>query len=45
MVKEAIQQYKDYYETDKEEQTFFEYMENMTNRDKIRFTEIYEDFT
>lgn len=45
MVKEAIQQYRDYYETDKEEQTFFEFMDNMANRDRIRMMEIFEDFT
>lgn len=45
MVNEALQQYRDYYETDGEEQSFFEYMDNMSNRDKIRFAEIYKDFT
>lgn len=45
MVTEALQQYKDYYESDDEEQTFFEYMDNLTNRDKIRFMEIFEDHT
>jgi len=45
MVTEAIQQYKDYYESDDEEQRFFEYMDNLTNRDKIRFMEIFEDHT
>lgn len=45
MVSEAIQQYKDYYESDDEEQKFFEYMDNLTNRDKIRFMEIFEDHT
>lgn len=45
MVRESLQQYKDYYESDKEEQSFFEYMDNMTNRDKIRFMETFKDFT
>lgn len=45
MVTEALQQYRDYYETDEEEQSFFEYMDNFTNRDKIRFMELFEDFT
>jgi hypothetical protein len=45
MVEEAVQQYKDFYESDDEEQRFFEYMDNLTNRDKIRFMEIFEDFT
>lgn len=44
-VKEAVQQYKDYYETDSEEQDFFEYLGNLPNRDKIRFMECFEDFT
>jgi hypothetical protein len=43
MVKESLQQYRDYYETDAEEQSFFEFMENLSNRDKIRFTEIFKD--
>lgn len=45
MVKEGVQQYRDYYESDSEEQGFFEYLDNMPNRDRIRFTEVYEDFT
>lgn len=45
MVKESIQQYQDYYESDEEEQGFFEYLENYSNRDKIRMMEIFEDFT
>ena len=45
MVKESIQQYQDYYESDDEEQGFFEYLENYSNRDKIRMMEIFEDFT
>ena len=45
MVKEAVQQYKDYYEDDAEEQKFFEYLDNLPNRDQIRFMEIFEDFT
>lgn len=45
MVGEALQQYQDFYETDEEEQGFFEYMSNLTNRDKIRFMEIFEDYT
>lgn len=45
MVNEAIQQYKDYFEDDAEEAQFFEYLENFANRDKIRFMEIFEDFT
>lgn len=45
MVDEAIHQYKDYYESDEEEQAFFEYLENFTNRDKIRMMEIFEDWS
>merc|ERR1712147_514226 len=45
MVQEAVQQYKDYYEDDPEEAGFFEYLENLSNRDQIRFMEIFEDFT
>ena len=45
MVEESIQQYRDYYETDKEEQTFFEFLDNLPNRDRIRFMDIFEDYT
>ena len=42
---EAQHQFRDYYETDAEEQEFFEFMDNMPARDKIRFMEVFEDFT
>jgi len=45
MVNESVQQFKDYYESDAEEQGFFEYLDNYTNRDKIRMMEVFEDFT
>lgn len=45
IVRESIEQFKDYYESDEEEQGFFEYLENFSNRDKIRLMEIFEDFT
>jgi hypothetical protein len=45
MVKESLNQYRDYYETDGEEQGFFQYMENLSNRDKIRFSAVFKDFT
>lgn len=45
MVAEAVQQYKDYYESDAEEQGFFEYLDNFPNREQIRFMEVFEDFT
>jgi len=45
MVNESVQQYRDYYESDSEEQPFFEYLDNISNRDQIRFMEIFEDHT
>ena len=45
MAREGVQQYRDYYEDEPEEQAFFEYLDNLTNRDQIRFMEIFEDFT
>jgi len=45
MAKEGVQQYRDYYEDDPEEQSFFEYLDNLTNRDQIRFMECFFDWT
>lgn len=45
MVSEAIQQYRDFYESDDEEQGFFEYLDNYTNRDRIRMMEIFNDYS
>jgi cytidylate kinase len=45
MVSEALHQYKDFYESDAEEQSFFEYMGNLSNRDKIRFAEVFKDYS
>jgi len=45
MVDEGVQQYKDYYETDAEEAGFFEHLDNLSNRERIRFMECFEDFT
>ena len=45
MAKESVEQYRDYYESDAEEQQFFEYLDNLSNRDQIRFMEIFEDFS
>jgi len=45
MAREGVQQYRDYFEDDAEEQSFFEYLDNLTNRDQIRFMECFEDFT
>lgn len=45
MAKEGVQQFRDYYESDQEEMQQFEFLDNLTNRDRIRFMEICEDFT
>ena len=45
MAGEAVQQFRDYYEDDSDEHGFFEYLGNLSNRDQIRFMEIFEDFT
>ena len=45
MVKEGVQQFRDYYESDVEEMKSFEYLDNLTNRDRIRFMEVFEDFS
>jgi len=45
MVREGVQQYRDYYESDAEELSFFEYLDNLSNRDRIRFMEVFEDFS
>jgi hypothetical protein len=45
MAKEGTQQFRDYYESDAEEIKSFEYLDNLTNRDRIRFMEVFEDFT
>jgi hypothetical protein len=46
MINESVQQFRDYYESDDEETGgFFEYLDNLTNRDKIRFMECFEDPT
>ena len=45
MVNEAVQQFRDYYEDDEATVSFFELLDNLTNRDKIRFMEIFEDPT
>lgn len=46
MLTESLQQFEDYYETDPEEQGFIgEYLETVANRDRIRFMEIYKDYT
>ena len=45
MAKEGVQQFRDYYDSDQEEIKQFEFLDNLTNRDRIRFMEIAEDFT
>lgn len=45
MAKEGVQQYRDYYEDAAEEQPFFEYLDNLSNRDQVRFMEIFNDYT
>lgn len=45
MANESLQQYRDYYESDAEEQRSFEYLDNLDNRSRIRFMEIFEDPT
>lgn len=45
MAREGVQQYRDYYEDAPEEQAFFEYLDNLANRDQVRFMEIFNDFT
>lgn len=45
MVNESVQQFRDYYEDDESTVSFFELLDNLTNRDKIRFMEIFEDPT
>ena len=45
MLNEGLQQYRDYYETDAEEQKAFEFLDNLDNRGRIRFMEVFEDYT
>lgn len=45
VAKEGVQQYRDYYEDASEEHPFFEYLDNLSNRDQIRFMEIFNDYT
>lgn len=45
MLDEGLQQYRDYYESDAEEQQAFEYLDNLDNRGRIRFVECFRDWT
>lgn len=42
---EGVQQFRDYYESDAEEQEFFQFMDNLPERDKIRFIDCFQDET
>ena len=41
MIKEGVQQFRDYYESDQEEIKDFEFLDNLSNRDRIRFMEVF----
>ena len=41
---EGFQQFKDYYESDQEERPFFEYYNEISERERLRFAEVYENF-
>jgi hypothetical protein len=45
MLDESTQQYRDYFESDPEEIEFFEYLDNLPSKERVRFMEIFEDFT
>lgn len=45
MLKESVQQYKDYFESDEEEADFFQVIDDLPIRDRIRFMEVFEDYT
>lgn len=45
MYQEGMQQYKDYFESDEEEHSFFEYLDELPGRDRIKFIDIFEDHT
>jgi hypothetical protein len=45
MMNEGVQQFRDYYESDAEEMRAFEFLDNLDNRNRIRFMEIFEDYT
>ena len=41
---EGFQQFLDYYETDDEEKPYFEYYKEISERQRLRFAEFYENF-
>ena len=41
---EGFQQFMDYYETDEEEAPYFGYYKQISERERIRFAEVYENF-
>ena len=45
IVSEGLQQFRDYYEDDPIESASFEYLDNLSNRDRIRFMSVFEDFS
>jgi hypothetical protein len=45
MYEEGMQAFKDYFESDEEEYSFFEYCNELPGRDRIKFIDIYEDHT
>jgi len=45
MLEESLHQYRDYFESDDEETEFLAYLEELPARDRIKFIEIFEDFT
>lgn len=45
MVREGVQQFQDYFESDSEEQASAEFINNLSNRDRIRFMEVFDDYT
>ncbi len=45
MAREGLQQFRDYYEDCAEEQAAFEYLDNLSTRDRIRFMECFTDYS
>jgi hypothetical protein len=44
VAEEGLQQFRDYYETDDEERPYFDYYNQVNEREKLRFAEHYENF-
>jgi len=45
MAREGLQQYRDYFEDCEEESAAFEYLDNLSTRDRIRFMECFTDYS